>query len=350
MAQHAGGSIGAAGSEGRWFGIVTVVLTLVGWSSIPLFLKHFSHAIDAWTSNGWRYGFSALIWLPVVLAVWQRGRLAKGIWKLALVPGVVNALGQVFFTWAHYKIDPGLLTFGMRFHIVFATIGAAILFPFERRIIRTPGFLAGIGLVMGGTFGTVLLDPDFGSSATTTGVAMAVLAGALFAGYAISVRQFMGGVKPLIAFAVISQYTASLMVLLMLAFGENAGAGALDLSGIQFGLLLFSAVVGIALGHVFYYISIARLGVAVSSGVLQLQPIVVASASALIFGELLTPWQWVCGGVAVSGAGLVLVVQHRLGRAPGAVHPERAEFEDLPVDHVAAAAACEDGVGAGASS
>ena len=45
----------------RAAGVVTILLTLVGWSSIPLFLKHFTHLIDGWTANGWRYAISALI-------------------------------------------------------------------------------------------------------------------------------------------------------------------------------------------------------------------------------------------------------------------------------------------------
>lgn len=314
-------------------------MTLVGWSSIPLFLKHFSHSIDAWTSNGWRYGFSALIWLPVVLIVWQRKRLPKGIWALAIVPGVVNSIGQVTFTWAHYKIDPGLLTFGLRSHIIFATIGAALLFPAERRIIKSRGFVTGIALVVVGTLGTILFDKGFGQEASSIGVILSILSGALFAGYALSVRWFMHGISPLIAFAVISQYTAAAMVLLMLGLGENAGAGALGMSGWQFALLLISAVIGIALGHVFYYISINRLGVAVSSGVLQLQPFVVSIGAWLLFQELLTAWQWAFGAVAVAGAALVLVVQHRMA---GASRDEKImEFKDLPVDHVAAAVIAE---------
>jgi drug/metabolite transporter (DMT)-like permease len=271
------------------------------------------------------------------------------VWALALVPAVVNSAGQVCFTWAHYKIDPGLLTFGLRFHIVFATIGAALLFPAERRIIRSPGFLAGIALVMGGTFGTILLDPDFGEATNGLGVALAILAGAFFAAYALSVRWFMHGLGSMLSFAVISQYTAGVMVVLMLGLGDDAGATALSIGRAQFALLLLSAVIGIALGHVFYYISIARLGVAVSAGVLQLQPFAVAIGSALLFAEALTPAQWICGSVAVTGAGIVLVVQHRLGRAraEGRARPEIAEFEDLPVDHVAAAAAGEGGESGG---
>ncbi len=46
-------------------GAMTVTLTLIGWSSVPLFLRYFADSIDAWTSNGWRYGVSALLWAPV---------------------------------------------------------------------------------------------------------------------------------------------------------------------------------------------------------------------------------------------------------------------------------------------
>ncbi|MFG0326031.1 MAG: DMT family transporter, partial [Phycisphaerales bacterium JB037] len=98
--------------DSRWLGVVTVLATLVGWCSIPIFLRHFSHSIDPWTSNGWRYGFAALLWLPVILLGFQRRDLPKGLWKAALVPAAFNSLGQICFTYAHYQVDPALLTFG----------------------------------------------------------------------------------------------------------------------------------------------------------------------------------------------------------------------------------------------
>jgi hypothetical protein len=55
-------------------GALTVVLTVTGWSSVPLFLRYFADMIDLWTSNGWRYGFSALVWAPVLLLAALRGR------------------------------------------------------------------------------------------------------------------------------------------------------------------------------------------------------------------------------------------------------------------------------------
>jgi drug/metabolite transporter (DMT)-like permease len=313
-------------------GIFTILFTLIGWASVPLFLKHFSYAIDAWTSNGWRYGFSALLWLPVVvIGVWARN-LPAGLWRAAVIPSIFNAAGQIAFTWGHYKIDPGLLSFGLRAHIIFVTIGAALFFASERRIIWSPGFMIGLGMVAGGTAGTIILGEGFGEQATVFGVTLAILAGLLFACYALSVRYYMRGINAIVAFAAISQYTAGAMIVLMLILGDRMGAAALDLGGGQFALLLISAVIGIALGHVFYYMSINRLGVAVSSGVIQLQPFLVVTGSFFLFGEKLTHWQLLSGMIAIAGAAVILSVQHR--RSQDHAIPPLAAAVDAAPDRV----------------
>ncbi len=290
-------------------GIAMVVMTLVGWSSVPLFLRFFAQHIDVWTSNGWRYGAAAVFWAPVVIVVALRRGLPLGLWRAALIPSLINAVGQVCFAWAHYKIEPGLLTFGLRSQILFAAIGAYLLFPGERAVIRTPGYLMGALLVIAGTSGAMFGSGQSIDVGQLTGVGLAIGSGLLFACYGLSVRRFMRGVNSVIAFAAISQYTAVVMVGLMLWLGERRGYAAWELTGEQFVWLMVSALIGIALGHVFYYMSIARLGVAVSAGVLQLQPFVVGMFSYLLFAEVLTATQWASGAVAVSGAMMMLGVQ-----------------------------------------
>lgn len=289
-------------------GFVTVALTLLGWSSIPLFLRHFAHSIDAWTSNGVRYGFAALLWLPALLWSARKGTLPKGLFRNALLPSVFNCLGQVAFALAHYRTDPGLLTFGMRTQIVFVALGAAALFPGERRTLKKPLFIAGMALVFAGSLAMILAGGAL-RDASGEGFALAVLAGFLYALYGLAVRRNMHGTPPILAFAAISQYTAAGMVTLMLLFGKSAGLEVTALPRSEIALLLVSAVIGIALGHVFYYISIARLGITATAGVVQLQPFCVAAASYFLFGERLSPAQWASGGVAVAGATAMLWVQ-----------------------------------------
>ncbi len=306
-------------------GTLTVILTLVFWTSVPLFLRYFAEQIDAWTANGWRYGISALLWLPVVVFGQMRGSLPHGIWRASLVPSLVNALGQVTFCYAHYRIDPGLMSFGLRSQMLFAAVGAYVMFAAERPIIRSPIYLAGLAALLVGTSGAVLLGEGSAvalsadRAAYVQGVVLSLLSGALFAAYALAVQRYMGGYGSVVSFAVISQYTAAAMVALMLVFSGRGGLEALDMSRGDFMLLLLSAVIGIALGHVLYYMSIARLGVAVSSGVLQLHPFTVGVASYFIFREVLTAAQWVSGAVAVAGAILMLNVRRP---APPVTTPE----------------------------
>lgn len=296
-------------------GLMMIIMTLIGWSSVPLFLKHFADSIDQWTSNGWRYGFSALLWSPVLIVGLLQRTLPVNLWKAAFVPSLMNIGGQVCFTWAFYKIDPGLVTFGLRAQIVFVSIGGFFFFASERRVIRTPGYLIGAVLVIVGVLTTVSTGEVKPGDSYVFGVLLALGSGLLFASYALAVRHFMHGMHPVVAFAAISQYTAAGMIALMLILGDRAGLTALHLPGRQFALLLLSAIIGIALGHVFYYASIARLGVAVSSGVIQLQPFVVTAFSAMIFGERLTGRQWLGGIIAVTGAAIMLFMQSRLSRA-----------------------------------
>lgn len=332
----------SSSSAGRdtLIGVLTVSLTLVGWTVTPLIIKYFTEYIDPWTSNGWRYGFAALLWSPLLVWGGLRKSLPPGLFRAALFPALINCAAQVAFTTAHYKIDPGLLTFGLRAQMIFVAIGAALMFPAERLVVRSWPFMLGVALVFAGTVGTILMgEPIEGErSSYVTGVTLAILAGAGFAAYALAVRRYMSDIPSLLAFAAISLYTAIAMVAMMLTLGENLGAGALDLSGRLFAFLLLSSVIGIALGHVLYYISIKRLGVAVSTGVIQLQPVCVSVLSYLWFKEVLTLGQWASGSLAIAGALLMLWVQLKIRREGARNH----EYDTLPPDHVAAAALCEE--------
>lgn len=310
----------SADARARLVGTLTILTTLLAWTSIPLFLRFFyQQGIDAWTSNGWRYGVSALLWAPLLIWQARRRSLPKGLFLAALAPAVVNSLGQICFTIAHYKIEPGLLTFGLRTQMIFVAVGAYMLFPAERKVITAPRYLIGLVALAIGTSMAVLGGEEPVRGGTALGIGLAVASGMLFAAYGLAVRKFMAGFRSVTAFAAISQYTAFAMVVLMLLFGERAGLGALDHGMDNFALLLLSGIIGIGIGHVLYYISIARLGVAISAGVLQLHPFTVAIASFFIFREVLTPVQWTGGCIALAGAVAMLSVQGRLQPSmPGA--------------------------------
>lgn len=363
-------------------GLMMLVFTLLGWSSVPLFVTHFSHSINSWTQNGWRYLLGALVWAPVLVWGWMKRTTPRGLWKASVMPAIFNALGQAAFTWSFYNVDTATAAFGLRTQIVFLAVGAYLLFPSERALLRTKGAWIGILLVIVGVVGTMLLRDNAHDAANAVGsfnnpllgMAAAVAAGLLFASYGLSVRRNMHGYHPVTAFAAISQITAGISLVLMMGLSreaaqshpgsENRGTHALDFGAAVFSLssgglamLFLSAIIGITLGHAAYFISIARLGVAPTSGVLQLQPFCVAIAQFVVFNQVMTGGQWMAGTVAVVGALVLLYAQWRLKRAAsapvgadiaaGAVMPlvageesegiEAAEMDAVPVE--------SDGVG-----
>jgi len=293
----------------RWEGVTVLLVTLACWCSVPLFLRHLSGYVDHWSNNGWRYGASALFWLPAVAWGFARGTLPGSIWRAALVPAVANAAAQVCFTAAHGYVSPGVLTFAMRLQLVAVAAGAYLLFPAERQTIRSPRYLCGIALLLAGIAGVLLAGDDLFRGATAQGVLLALGAGFGYGAYALAVRRFMSRFHPVQAFGVIALYTAAALVACMLAFGRDRGLCVLDLAPREMWYMGISAFVGIALGHVLYYTAIDRLGVAATTGVLQLQPFIVSAGSAMLLGEALQGGQWVAGLVAVAGAALVLSAQ-----------------------------------------
>ena len=331
---------------GAMVGLMMLAFTLLGWSSVPLFVTHFSHSINAWTQNGWRYLLGALVWAPVLVWGWMKGTTPRGLWKASVMPAIFNALGQAAFTWSFYNVDTATAAFGLRTQIVFLAVGAYLLFPSERALLRTRGAWIGILLVIVGVVGTMLLRDTAHDAANAVGsfnnpllgMAAAVAAGLLFASYGLSVRRNMHGYHPVTAFAAISQITAGISLVLMLGLSRDAtgaldcGAAVFSLSGGGLAMLFLSAIIGITLGHAAYFISIARLGVATTSGVLQLQPFCVAIAQFVVVNQVMTGGQWLAGTVAVIGALVLLWAQWRLKRAASApVGADIAAGAEMPL-------------------
>ncbi len=305
-------------------GIPLIVGTLLSWASIPLFLKYFAKPdpvtnlalIDGFTANGWRYGIAALFWLPLLTIAFRRGKMPAGIFRAALWPTAFNLVGQTAFAWCPYFLEPGFFTFVFRVQIIFVTVGAYLLFPSERATLRTPRFWIGALLVVAGSVGLIALKPaGLGTSASGWAIALALASGAIFACYGLAVRKTMHGYPSVLAFGVICQYTAVGTIILMLLFGRERGADVFHFSGFHWFMLVLSAMIGIAFSHVMYYSAIQKLGVSVSMGIIQLQPVITAGASVLMGWEVLSLWQWGAGLVGVAGA-IIMLLPKRSGKEP----------------------------------
>jgi len=279
-------------------------------------LRHFavSGAIpDGYTTNLVRYPISTVVYVPLIVLAVRRGGLGR-FWVTALVPAVVNVIGQTLFAWGPYYVSAGMMAFLVRISIVWSILGAFWLFPDERPLARSGRFWVGAGLAIAGfalMSGVGLTRGQFGA----VGVVIVLLCSVFWGLYDVSVRYTMGRLHPLVVFGVIGNYS-SLGLILLAPLGQPASVRAL--SGVDLALLIASAFIGITAAHGMYYVALQRLGVAVSALTLMLTPFISLLSAWLFLGEQFSLLEWAGGIVLLAGATIALRSRQRGLRAPPA--------------------------------
>ncbi len=295
--------------------VVALVVSILCWASIPLFLKHFSSLLDAWTLNAYRYSVAAALYLPWLVARSRRREVARRLWKAAVLPTFFNIVSQNLWTWAPYFINPGLMSFLARGSVIWAVTGSFLLFPDERPAISSRPFGIGLSLAAVGYLGLMLQQGALSDCSTAGGILIMLACGVFTAGYALTVRRFLTNTDARVAFAVIALYTAASANALMVIFGHPDQALSLGVKTTL--LLILSAVLGLAIAQVAYYVAVARLGVAICSSSMFMTSFLTTLASGLLFGERFTLGQWLAGGLLILG-GITLL---RSGRYLGHSRP-----------------------------
>jgi len=295
------------------------------FSSVPVFLRHLTGYLDAWTVNAVRYGTAALFWLPFVLALTRSGHRAapnparRSVWLAALVPVTPNLIGQVGWAICPYYLDAPTIGFLIRTSFLFTALLGFLFIPAERPLARRPLFLLGAVLCMGGVFLMYverLPAGSFGEAKAWIGLGVALGTALCWGGYAIGVRTFLRGYRLRLAFGVVSLYTAAGLVALVLMVGRYEQLARLP--GREWVLLVGSAFLGIAFGHVLYYRGIHGIGPVVASGTMMAGAFWTYLLAVLFLGETMTRVQ-LLGGVGVVLGGLALVrARAEVGRLAGA--------------------------------
>lgn len=293
-------------------GVLLALIAVLCWCTVPLFIKYFTHFFDKHTQNGLRYSVAAVLWLPALLVMLRSGRIDRRIWIAAIFPSVVNTVAQTTWAWGLYFLDPAIVAFSAQINAVWANVLAMWLFRDERGLLRQSLFWLG---TLASSTGFLLMvggHPNLWSHDTLVGMAI-LLAGSIPWGlYPVSVRRNMSKYPPVAAFAVIALYTAIACDVLMLGFGEPRAM--FSVSWQVLGWVVLSAILGIGVAHVLYYAALNRLGVAVTAGILLLNPFLTAVLSAVFWGERLRPVQWIGGVGLVAGTAFLVYAKQRLGR------------------------------------
>lgn len=312
---------------GPYTALACVAVATCCFATIPIFLRSFTDNLNAWTVNGVRYSVAALFWLPYVLLSMRRMRRPgaeairhyRNVWRDAIVPAAANLAGQICWGLCPYYNDAATIGFGIRLSFLFTIVFGFALIPEERRLARSPSFLVGAAIGIGGVlmmFAERLADQRPGS---LTGLAILVATTILWGVYGVTVRRNMGGYPMRLAFGVISLYTAAGLVVAMLVLGDYQKLPRLE--AVNWMLLVVSAFLGIAFGHVLMYRGIHGLGPVVTSGMQLAAPFLTFLLAATILNESMTVVQFI-GGLAVVVCGALLVkARTRSDAAPPPARP-----------------------------
>jgi drug/metabolite transporter (DMT)-like permease len=287
-----------------------ILAALFCWSLGPIFIKYLTGPLDSWTQNAARYVVACLFWLPFLLYMARQGRLARTTWRRALVPAVANVAMQSLWAAGFYYLDPGFMTLLSKTSILWIAGFSLLLFPQERPLARSRRFWSGLLLSLAGMVGVLYFEPNFGSRGTLIGVAIALVQAFTWGVYTMAVRLAFRDTDARLSFSVISIYTMVGLTLAAGLFGTPAALLRMDLRG--WVAVVVSGVLAIALGHVFYYAAIRRIGATIPMLVILVQPFAVLGLSSIIFHERLSAIQLLFGLVLLLGAALSVWAQQHL--------------------------------------
>lgn len=302
-----------------------MVLAIVCMASVPLFLRYLTRfeMLDAWTINAVRYGIIAGIWLPFAIRRSLRFPAERSVWRKARCTALANVVGQICWAIGAYHNEAGIIAFVVRTSFLFSMIYSVVLLPAERATVRRPRFwlgAAGISLGLLLLFGDALKE----GQSNPFGLFILLLAAAAWGMYWVLVKRDLGGYDQRLCFAVNSIYTAGVLIVAMLLFGDWPALAQVPLR--LWGVLAISAVIGLVFSHILMYRTIQVVGPVVTSGGSCVQPFLTSLGAWFFLREVLLPSQWL-GGCALVASSLILL---SLKWGPQTVLPPVA----LPVDSV----------------
>ncbi len=289
-----------------------MLANILCWAAVPVLLRYLTGTLDAWTANGFRYPLSSVLYWPILIIARRSGNLDRQTLLRCIVPSFFALGGQVFWALAPYYLPAGAISFFIRFSLVFAFAGAMILFPDERKLLGRPTFYFGLALLLGGFILMSVSKVQFDADVTPKGIVIILLCGGFFGFYGVSVRYFLRGIHPLVGFGVVSHYVSIGTLIAMFARGDYRQL--LSVSTPDWGLLIGSSVLGIALGHYFLYSAVSRLGAAITAGAQTLTPFPTMLLAGWFLHETMTGLDWIAGLTMVLGAAVLFAAQNQIAR------------------------------------
>jgi drug/metabolite transporter (DMT)-like permease len=294
-------------TQSRSKGYAAVFATILIWSLPSLFQFFLNRYYDVWAQNFYRYFIACLAITPLLLRQVRRGgpKIDMKAFAICLVPCIPNVVHQITQVMALFYMGPGVYAVFARTSVIFTALLALIFFPEERYVIRQSQFQIGTLLGLVGAFGVIWFQAGAQDRHISfAGLFIAFTATFCWALYGVLVKRPSAQLGSIRSFGIISFITSALLLPLTLAFGKIDTPLHVGMQ-VNF-ILIISAVTCITLAHVFYYVAIHEIGVALAQSLQLLCPAGALGLSALIFHERLTRPQLLSAILLLFGAFLAM--------------------------------------------
>jgi len=290
--------------------VVMNLLAVVCWAAVPTMVKALGRSFPINLQNAWRYLVSLAVLWPAYFLTADRSRIRADLAEVRRLAGKIALIAlaqfafQVSYTFSLTLIYPGLMTLVGQTTAVFGVVLAVVFFPDERRLVRDRRFLAGAGFAFAGALLVVLGGGSWGGAAFNAGVLSALASAIAWALLATLIRRWVPHVPPLLAIS--SVFTILVPLFLASYAAANRGFPLPAVPPVDWVLMVASSLIGIGIGQSLFYRAVPVIGVATSTAIGLLIPLLAAVISWLAFGERLSALQIAGGMFLVVGSWFVI--------------------------------------------
>jgi drug/metabolite transporter (DMT)-like permease len=286
------------------------LVAVICWAAAPTFVKAISRSFPVNFQNFWRYLVSLAVLWPAYFLTADRSRIRADLAEVRRLAGkiVLIALVQYAFqftyTYSLTLIYPGLMTLVSQTTAIFGVLLAVAFFPDERIVVRDRMFLTGAAFALSGALLVVLGGSSWGGAGFNVGVLSALASALAWALLGTLIRRWVPHVPPLLS---ISSVFTILVPLFLTSYAvTHRGFPIPPAPPIDWVLMVVSGLIGVGIGQSLFYRAVPVIGVATSTSIGLLIPLLATVISWLAFGERLSAIQIVGGFLLIAGSWFVI--------------------------------------------
>jgi drug/metabolite transporter (DMT)-like permease len=285
-------------------GVIFLIGSAIAWSWPAVMIRMLRADFDIFTQSLFRY-IGASVFLFVIGFVFTRKSMvhAGANFKILLIPSIIMAIHQVFFTAGVCMTSAVVSSLVGRLNAIVIPFLSFIFYADERQIVKSKSFLLGTFLALVGVAGVILGKGEIDTGEFNYGFLFTMIGTMAWSIYAVYIKKLIRTIDPLALISYVSFFSLFIFFPLTLKFGDMS-----VINNVSIGtkILLFgSGILGIGVGNVLYYHAVKHVGTSISSIFFLLLPFSVGILGFLILGETLTLTQFFFGLLSIVGCWIV---------------------------------------------